>query len=439
MSNQPTASGSQAKATAGVSQAKATASVSQAKPTLAGPKIKTRKRTEVVKYDRSGFKDSILQGLSQAGDNAGLAQYLIDAGGKLNFRTYYDVLLDILIVGGVLGQGGTVQAGVTERCVFGQYDDLETIKDFNNVFIQILRRYKYLERLWEEEMKKILKFINRFDENHRSKLAKITALFLSNQLLSASILNNLHTTDILVKEGHSLTFITQVFQSWLREKDISHVSMVLRRAQLDDKLDRFFPASKSSPDEFQKHFLDNSLQPLADFQRIQVTNIHKKDLKAKFDDILTQDTPSIDELEEVAKDAQNNLIDSDICWTLWRSILPASEWNWKEEQVAEYVLTQLETYSCILQKFAQTGKSQLIFLIKLQDFCYDNIEFMQLFHKIILLLYMHDVIVEDAVLKWFYEVHIDKGKNMFLENMKRMVDWLDTALEESASDTEIVD
>ena len=215
--------------------------------------------------------------------------------------------------------------------------------------------------------------------------------------------------------------------------------MVLRRAQLDDKLDRFFPQSKCSPKEFQKHFLEHQLQPLADFQRIQVTNIHKKELKAKLDDVMSQDTPSIDELEEVSKDAQSNLTDYDICWTLWRVIVPAREWNWQEDQVAEYVLSQLELYSCILQKFTQTGESQLVFLIKLQDYCYENLEFMQLFHKIVLLLYLHDVIVEEAILKWYYEVPFDKGKNIFLENMKRMVDWLETADEDSGSDNEAVD
>ena len=223
------------------------------------------------------------------------------------------------------------------------------------------------------------------------------------------------------------------------EKDISQVSMVLRRGQLDDKLDRFFPQSKCSPKEFQKHFLENQLQPLADFQRIQVTNIHKKELKAKLDEIMSQDIPSIDELEEVSKDAQNNLTDYDICWTLWRVIVPAREWNWKEEQVAEYVLSQLELYACILQKFTQSGESQLVLLIKLQDYCYENLDFTQLFHKIVLLLYLHDVIVEEAILKWFYEVPFDKGKNIFHENMKRMVDWLETAEEDSGSDNEAAD
>ena len=184
---------------------------SQPKPMLAGPKMKTRKRAEPVKYDRQGFKDTIVQGLNAAEDKAGVVQFLIEVGGKVNYRTYYDVLLDILVVGGMLAQGGSVTAE-TEVCVFGQFNDFDSIKEFNNVFVQILRRYKYLEKLWEEEMRKILKFIHRFDEDQRSKLAMITALFLVNQLLNASILNSLHSTDILVKEEHSLNFITDVFK-----------------------------------------------------------------------------------------------------------------------------------------------------------------------------------------------------------------------------------
>ena len=214
------------------------------------------------------------------------------------------------------------------------------------------------------------------------------------------------------------------------------MSLVLKKGQMDDKLDRFFPSSKRSPDDIQKHFVSNDLQPLADFQRIQVTSIYKRDLKSKLDDVMSQENPSTEELEEMCREVQNNLADSDVCWILWRSIIPANELNWKEEQIAEFVLTQLEMYSCVLRKFTETGKSQLILLIKLQDFCYDNLDFTNLFHKIVLLLYLNDVIVEEAILKWYYEVRIAKGKNMFLDNMKKMVDWLETAEEDSASDTE---
>ncbi len=45
-----------------------------------------------------------------------------------------------------------------------------------------------------------------------------------------------------------------------------------------------------------------------------------------------------------------------------------------------------------------------------------------------------DVVTEQAILKWYNDAHVAKGKRVFLSQMKRMVDWLMTAEEES--DTE---
>ena len=78
--------------------------------------------------------------------------------------------------------------------------------------------------------------------------------------------------------------------------------------------------------------------------------------------------------------------------------------------------------------------------------------FTKVFHKIVLLLYkskwcLHwsylsischigyldtdDVLTEQAILKWYHDAHLAKGKSVFLPQMKRMVDWLNTADEES--------
>lgn len=45
-----------------------------------------------------------------------------------------------------------------------------------------------------------------------------------------------------------------------------------------------------------------------------------------------------------------------------------------------------------------------------------------------------DVVTEQAILKWYDDAHVAKGKRVFLSQMKRMVEWLMTAEEES--DTE---
>lgn len=94
------------------------------KPTLSGQRIKTRKRGKRVstsapelpckvcifsvdekeKYDPVGFRDSVLTGFTEAGDDLeSIYKYLDAAGSKLDYRRYGEALFDILIAGGLLG------------------------------------------------------------------------------------------------------------------------------------------------------------------------------------------------------------------------------------------------------------------------------------------------------------------------------------------------
>ena len=45
-----------------------------------------------------------------------------------------------------------------------------------------------------------------------------------------------------------------------------------------------------------------------------------------------------------------------------------------------------------------------------------------------------DVVTEQAILKWYTDAHLAKGKAMFLGQMKPIVDWLETAEQESVSE-----
>uniref|UniRef100_A0A8C1EMF2 eIF5-mimic protein 1 n=1 Tax=Cyprinus carpio carpio TaxID=630221 RepID=A0A8C1EMF2_CYPCA len=47
-----------------------------------------------------------------------------------------------------------------------------------------------------------------------------------------------------------------------------------------------------------------------------------------------------------------------------------------------------------------------------------------------------DVISEEAILKWYKDAHAAKGKSVFLEQMKKFVEWLHNAEEESESEGE---
>lgn len=75
------------------------------KPVLSGQRIKTRKRDEKEKYDPTGFRDAVIQGLDKAGnDLEAVSKYLDAAGSKLDYRRYGEALFDILIAGGLLGK-----------------------------------------------------------------------------------------------------------------------------------------------------------------------------------------------------------------------------------------------------------------------------------------------------------------------------------------------
>uniref|UniRef100_A0AAY4CMG1 eIF5-mimic protein 1 n=1 Tax=Denticeps clupeoides TaxID=299321 RepID=A0AAY4CMG1_9TELE len=66
----------------------------------------------------------------------------------------------------------------------------------------------------------------------------------------------------------------------------------------------------------------------------------------------------------------------------------------------------------------------------------ENIHFMKAFSKIIVLFYKADVLSEEAILKWYKDTHAAKGKSVFLEQMKKFVEWLQNAEEESESEGE---
>uniref|UniRef100_A0A8B9LKD5 eIF5-mimic protein 1 n=1 Tax=Astyanax mexicanus TaxID=7994 RepID=A0A8B9LKD5_ASTMX len=55
---------------------------------------------------------------------------------------------------------------------------------------------------------------------------------------------------------------------------------------------------------------------------------------------------------------------------------------------------------------------------------------------IVVLFYKADVLSEEAILKWYKDAHAAKGKSVFLEQMKKFVEWLQNAEEESESEKE---
>ncbi|XP_055008474.1 eIF5-mimic protein 2-A-like [Boleophthalmus pectinirostris] len=414
----------------------------QQKPTLTGQRFKTRKRDEKERFDPTQFQETIVQGLNQSGtDLEAVAKFLDASGAKLDYRRYAETLFDILVAGGMLAPGGTLSDDMTstEFCLFKAQEDMETMQAYAQVFNKLIRRYKYLEKGFEEEIKKLLLFLKGFTESERNKLAMLTGILLANGNISASILNSLFNEN-LVKEGVSASFAVKLFKSWLSEKDINSVAANLRKVGMDNRLLELFPANKRSCEHFCKYFTDAGLKELSDFVRNQQSIGARKELQKELQEQMLREEPIRDIIaysrEELKK---NNISEQTMIGLIWASLMSTVEWNKKEELVTEQAIKHLKQYSALLSAFTSQGSSEVTLLLKIQEYCYDNIHFMKAFQKIVVLLYKADVLSEGAILRWYNEAHLAKGKSVFLEQMKAFVEWLKNAEEESESEEEEAD
>ncbi|CAB1320729.1 unnamed protein product, partial [Coregonus sp. 'balchen'] len=321
----------------------------QQKPVLTGQRFKTRKRDEKEKFEPTVFRDTIILGLNEAGG------------------------------------------------------------DLDAVFNKLIRRYKYLQNAFEEEVKKLMLFLKAFSESEQTKLAILTGILLANGTLPPPILTSLFS-DNVVKEGISASFAVKMFKAWISEKDANAVTSALRKASLDKKLLELFPANKQNVEHFSKYFKEAGLKELSDFMRMVV--YVKEEMKRS-------------DLQEQA-----------VIGLLWNILMNAVEWNKKEELVTEQALKHLKHYAPLLAAFSTQGQSELVLILRIQDYCYDNIHFMKSFSKIVVLFYKADVLSEEAILRWYKDTHTTKGKGVFVEQMKKFVEWLQNAEEESESEGE---
>jgi len=73
-----------------------------------------------------------------------------------------------------------------------------SMRNYEQVFIKLMRRYKYLEKMFEEEMKKILLFIKGFSDIERIKLARMTTLWISNGSIPPTVLQVLTNVSSII-------------------------------------------------------------------------------------------------------------------------------------------------------------------------------------------------------------------------------------------------
>lgn len=78
---------------------------------------------------------------------------------------------------------------------------------------------------------------------------------------------------------------------------------------------------------------------------------------------------------------------------IWSTIMSLCEWNKKEELVSDQALRHLRTYSQLFQAFTTNERSELALILKMQEFCYENMNFMNSFNKILHLFYKREYFI----------------------------------------------
>lgn len=82
---------------------------------------------------------------------------------------------------------------------------------------------------------------------------------------------------------------------------------------------------------------------------------------------------------------------------IWSSVMAAVEWNKKEDLVAEQALKHLKQYCPLLKVSTRSSKSELALMLKVQEFCYENMNFLKSFQKIIMLLYKSEYLFDKMI------------------------------------------
>merc|ERR1712241_564693 len=426
-------------------------------PSLTGHRTKTRKRDEKQVNNPTGFRDSVVEGLSKTGpegsditdvevglDLDAVFKFLDTAGNKLDYRRYGEVLLEILIAGGLLAPGGASfqndggdKPAQTRACVFQDAFDMERTKAWDQqVFVRLMRRYKYLEKMLIEEMMKILVYLQGFSEEYRQRLAQMTALWVISGLLPPNTLQVI-INEHQVKEGVALDFMLEILRVIKTEKGATSVLSLLKKSGLDNNLDQLFPTNKRTAENIKNIFISADQQEIVTYLAGMENAGAKKDVQRSLKSSINDEKPIkeiVADLKEAVK--KNGMGEHEAVSMIWVAVMTAVDFNKREDLLQDQVLRHLKNYISLFSAFTSSAKSEMVLCNKVQEYCYDNQNFLKCFNKIVLLFYKAEVLSEEVILKWYKDGHVPKGWTVFMEQMKKFIDWLEQAESESEEETD---
>ncbi|KAI8988265.1 armadillo-type protein [Mycotypha africana] len=401
------------------------------KPVLHGVKIKQRKGVQKAnaKHEPEVFRDQILNHLKpiKESDFEAVSAKLDNLGNTLDYRKYGDSLFEILITGGILEPGGIIKNDVEQSpfCIFAAQDDASVIKKYVDTFNKLIRRYKYLQRIFGETLQNILQFSNKWSSEENSKLAKATGFFVCQQIVPISVLKVLFQ-DYLIKEALALNFVTSVFRTVITEQNVDQLGRMLTSEGLNARIVDFFPPNKRDEDSLIRHFEAENMKSLVDYYRKSKKNSVKTTLLNELSELVQGEESSDKEVIQFirANMKEAALTEADVIPIIWQSLANTIDTMNRADQIEGQALRAVNQWTQILADFCKSPKTEILLLQKVQTTCYEEVKLTKSFRRIVQELYKNDVLSDNAILYWNDKAHLPQGKSVFLKQLEPFATWL---------------
>lgn len=415
------------------------------KPVLTGQRLKSRKRDEKEKFEPEVFREDIVKGINSCEDLDAVSVWLDTAGQRLDYRRYAETLFDVLYASSIVAPGGGLKDEEVEKAKFCLFNfDCESraeIKIFMDLVQKVLRRYKFLQKSFQENVGKMMKYLKGFDDDKQMILSKSTAYCLSQGMLSADVLPNVRTEQQL-KEELALKFITCTFREWISLGSIDSFNAAMKKAHLDHSIVDFMPLKHRNAEAMCEHFTSEGMEEMVKYIRAKLSQKVKVEMgswiRSKLREAAEEGEANIPEMVEYLKTFvdEHKLPYAEAVSVVWANVMDGTDWNKKAELVQDQALRHIKMYVKVLEAFTVTPKAELTLMVRIQNYCFDNQQFLKIFYRIIVMLYKEDVVGEGAILKWYGTTHSSKGKSAFNQQLQKMVEWLQNAETESEDEGE---
>ena len=190
--------------------------------------------------------------------------------------------------------------------------------------------------MFEEEMKKVLVFMKGFTPKERIKLARMTALWISNGSVPPTVLSVL-INEHLVKDNLALDFLLEVFVTWRQEKGLSSLMTALKKGNIEGRYEKicccvyccikffcfilvifffflilinrlmeFVPPNKRTEEYFRSVFEAVGLADIVKLHKAQASQEAKRDLQQLLLDDLADNRPLKDIILDLKEMAQKS-------------------------------------------------------------------------------------------------------------------------------------